>query len=149
DTPFPSVACMIQERLGAKKAAAMDVGAACAGFMYAMITGQQFIESGAYEHILIVGVDKLSKVIDWSDRNTCVLLGDGAGAAILGKVTEGRGILSFELGADGSGGKDLYQNEKGYMVMNGREVFKFAVRQMPESSVSVIEKAGLKKSDVD
>src|SRR5699024_5418476 len=96
-----------------------------------------------------VGVDKLSKIIDWTDRGVCVLLGDGAGAAVLGEVSEGRGILSFELGSDGSGGKDLYQNKAGYMSMNGREVYKFAVRQMPQSSVNVIEKAGLSKDDVD
>jgi|SRR5690625_1778221 len=149
DTPFPSVACMIQDRLGAKNAAAMDLGAACAGFMYAMITGQQYIETGSYEKILIVGVDKLSKIIDWTDRNTCVLLGDGAGAAVMGKVSDGKGILSFELGANGAGGKELYQNEHDHLVMNGREVFKFAVRQMPQSSVNVIEKAGLTKEDVD
>lgn len=149
DTPFPSVACMIQERLGATKAAAMDVAAACAGFMYGVITAQQFIETKAYKHVLVVGVDKLSKITDWTDRNTCVLLGDGAGAAVLGEVSEGKGILSFELGSDGSGGKDLYQNKENYLEMNGREVFKFAVRQMPQSSVNVIEKAGLNKEDVD
>lgn len=149
DTPFPSVACMIQEKLGATNAAAMDVGAACAGFMYAMITAQQFLETGSYKRILIVGVDKLSKIIDWNDRNTCVLLGDGAGAAVMGEVSDGRGILSFELGSDGSKGKELYQDDRGYMIMNGREVYKFAVRQMPESSVKVIEKAGLQKEDVD
>ena len=149
DTPFPSVACMIQDRLGATKAAAMDVAAACAGFMYGMITGQQFIEMKAYKHVLVVGVDKLSKITDWSDRNTCVLLGDGAGAVVLGEVPEGKGILSFELGSDGAGGKDLYQNAENHLVMNGREVFKFAVRQMPQSSVNVIEKAGLSKEDVD
>src|SRR5699024_3604710 len=107
DTPFPSVACMIQDRLGATNAAAMDVSAACAGFMYGIITGQQFIEAGAYENLLVVGVDKLSKITDWTDRNTCVLLGDGAGAAVLGKVSEGNGILSFELGANGAGGPHL------------------------------------------
>ena len=149
DTPFPSVACMIQDRLGAKNAAAMDLGAACAGFMYALISGSQYIETGSYEKILIVGVDKLSKITDWNDRNTCVLLGDGAGAAVLSNVTEDKGILSFELGANGAGGKELYQNKDGYLVMNGREVFKFAVRQMPESSINVIEKAGLTKEDVD
>lgn len=149
DTPFPSVSCMIQERLGATNAAAMDVGAACAGFMYGMITAQQFIKTNAYQKILIVGVDKLSKITDWTDRNTCVLLGDGAGAVVLGKVSEGKGILSFELGADGTGGKELYQNEENHLVMNGREVFKFAVRQMPQSCVNVIEKAGLNKEDVD
>lgn len=149
DTPFPTVACMIQEKLGANNAAAMDVSAACAGFMYGVITGQQFIESGAYKHVLVIGVDKLSKITDWTDRNTCVLLGDGAGAAVLGEVSEGKGILSFELGSDGSGGKYLYQNNENHLVMHGSEVFKFAVRQMPESSMNVIEKAGLNKEDVD
>ena len=147
DHPFPSVACMLQERLGAKNAAAMDVSAACAGFMYGMITAKQFIESDAYKYMLVVGVEKLSKITDWNDRNTAVLFGDGAGAVVMGRVSEGRGILSFELGADGTGGKHLYQDE--YIIMNGREVFKFAVRQMAESSVNVIEKAGLTKEDVD
>lgn len=147
DQPFPSVACMLQERLGAKKAAAMDVSAACAGFMYGIVTGKQFIESGVYKHVLVVGVEKLSKVTDWGDRNTAVLFGDGAGAVILGQVSENRGILSFELGADGTGAKHLYQDE--YIIMNGREVFKFAVRQMGESCINVLEKAGLTKEDVD
>src|SRR5690625_4742622 len=145
DTPFPSVAAMLQERLGAKRAAAMDLGAACAGFMYALITAKQFIDNKAYKHILVIGADKLSKIIDFSDRNTAVLLSDGAGAAVLGEVSAGRGILSFELGADGAGGKDLYQNEHGYVHMNGREVFKFAVRQMPQSTINVVKKAGLQK----
>ncbi|MEW9111468.1 beta-ketoacyl-ACP synthase III [Cytobacillus gottheilii] len=147
DQPFPSVACMLQERLGAKKAAAMDLSAACAGFMYGMITAQQFIKTNAYKYVLVVGVEKLSKITDWDDRNTAVLFGDGAGAAVMGPVSEGRGILSFELGADGSGGKYLYQDEN--IVMNGREVFKFAVRQMGESCINVLEKAGLSKEDVD
>ncbi|MED3551547.1 beta-ketoacyl-ACP synthase III [Cytobacillus praedii] len=147
DRPFPSVATVLQERLGAVNAAAMDVSAACAGFMYGMITAKQFIESGSYKYILVVGVEKLSKITNWEDRNTAVLFGDGAGAVVLGPVSEGRGILSFDLGADGSGGKHLYQED--YIVMNGREVFKFAVRQMGESSVKVLEKAGLSKADVD
>lgn len=147
DQPFPSMACMIQQEIGAVNAAAMDISAACAGFMYGMVTGKQFIESDVYKYVLVVGVEKLSKITDWEDRNTAVLFGDGAGAAILGKVSEGRGILSFELGADGTGGKHLYQDE--FLVMNGREVFKFAVRQMGESAEAVIEKAGLKKEDVD
>ncbi|MCM3602405.1 ketoacyl-ACP synthase III [Robertmurraya korlensis] len=147
DQPFPSVACMLQEKLGAVNAAAMDISAACAGFMYGMITAKQFIESDSYKYVLVVGVEKLSKITDWQDRNTAVLFGDGAGAVVMGKVTEGRGILSFELGADGTGGKHLYQED--YIVMNGREVFKFAVRQMGESSVNVLEKAGLSKEDVD
>jgi 3-oxoacyl-[acyl-carrier-protein] synthase III len=147
DRPFPSVACLLQDRLGAKKAAAMDISAACAGFMYGMITGKQFIDNGVYKNILVIGVEKLSRITDWDDRNTAVLFGDAAGAAVLGPVPDGKGILAFELGADGSGAKHLYQEEN--IVMNGREVFKFAVRQMGESSVNVIEKAGLKKEDVD
>jgi 3-oxoacyl-[acyl-carrier-protein] synthase III len=148
DQPFPSVACMIQERLEAKNAAAMDISAACSGFMYGMVTAKQFVEGGAYKHVLVVGVEKLSKIVDWNDRNTAVLFGDGAGAVVIGPVADGHGILSFELGADGSGGKHLYQ-EKDFITMNGREVFKFAVRQMGESSVHVLDKAGLTKEDVD
>ncbi|MFC0271996.1 beta-ketoacyl-ACP synthase III [Metabacillus herbersteinensis] len=147
DQPFPSVACMIQEKLGAKKAAAMDLSAACAGFMYGMVTAKQIIETGTYKHVLIIGVEKLSKITDWDDRNTAVLFGDGAGACVMGPVSDGKGVLSFELGADGTGAKHLYQDE--YIIMNGREVFKFAVRQMGESSVNVLEKAGLTKEDVD
>src|SRR5699024_576936 len=149
DTPFPSVACMLQDKLGASRAAAMDVSAACSGFMYALITAKQFIETKAYKNILVVGTEKLSKIIDWTDRNTCVLLGDGAGAAVVGEVSSGKGILSFELGANGSGGKYLYQNKENHLVMNGREVYKFAVKQMPESSAYVIDKLGLNKEDVD
>jgi len=149
DTPFPSVSCMIQHRLGAEKAAAMDISAACTGFIYAMTTAEQFIKTGAYKHILIVGVEKLSKITDWTDRNTCVLLGDGAGAAVIGEVSENKGILSFELGANGVGGEFLYQDEHDHLIMNGREVYKFAVQQMPESSVNVIEKIGYNKEEVD
>lgn len=149
DQSFPTVSCMIQEQLGAKKACAMDISAACAGFMYGVVTGKQFIESGTYKHVLVVGVEKLSSITDWEDRNTAVLFGDGAGAAVVGPVSDDRGILSFELGADGTGGQHLYLNEKRHTIMNGREVFKFAVRQMGESCVNVIEKAGLSKEDVD
>jgi len=147
DAPFPSVSCRIQERLGAMNAAAMDLSAACAGFMYGIVTAKQFIETNTYKYVLVVGVEKLSKITDWNDRNTAVLFGDGAGAAIIGPVSDNRGIISFELGADGTGGKHLYQDE--YIIMNGREVFKFAVRQMGESCINVLEKAGLKKEDVD
>ncbi|GAB6430248.1 beta-ketoacyl-ACP synthase III [Bacillus luti] len=147
DRAFPAVACVIQEAIGAKHAAAMDVGAACAGFMYGMITAQQFIQTGTYKNVLVVGSDKLSKIVDWNDRNTAVLFGDGAGAIVMGAVSEGRGVLSFELGADGSGGKHLYQDE--YVMMNGREVFKFAVRQLGDSCLRVLDKAGLTKEDVD
>lgn len=147
DQSFPSVACTLQAKLGATKAAAMDVSAACAGFMYGVITAKQFIDTGAYKYVLVVGSEKLSKITDWEDRSTAVLFGDGAGAVVMGPVSEGRGILSFELGADGTGGKHLYEEK--YIIMNGREVFKFAVRQMGESALNVIEKAGLTKEDVD
>ncbi|PEX92682.1 beta-ketoacyl-ACP synthase III [Bacillus cereus] len=147
DRAFPAVACVIQEAIGAKHAAAMDLSAACAGFMYGMITAQQFIQTGTYKNVLVVGSDKLSKIVDWNDRNTAVLFGDGAGAVVMGAVSEGRGVLSFELGADGSGGKHLYQDE--YVMMNGREVFKFAVRQLGDSCLRVLDKAGLTKEDVD
>lgn len=149
DRPFPSVACMIQDQLGAHNAAAMDLSAACAGFMYGLVTAKQFIESNTYDYVLVVGVEKLSKITNWEDRNTAVLFGDGACAAVMGKVSENRGILSFELGADGTGGKNLFQNDAGHIEMNGREVFKFAVRQMGESALNVIEKAGYTKEDVD
>lgn len=147
DHSFPSVACMLQPRLGCVNASAMDVSAACAGFMYAVATAKQFIETKSCKNILVVGVEKLSKITDWNDRNTAVLFGDGAGAVVMGPVSEGRGVLAFDLGADGTGGQYLYQEK--YIMMNGREVFKFAVRQMGESSVKVLEKAGLTKNDVD
>lgn len=148
DQRFPAVATMVQDRIGATNAAAMDISAACAGFMYGIVTGQQFIEAGMYDYVLVIGVEKLSKFLDWNDRNTAVLFGDGGGAVVLGKVSEGRGILSSELGADGSGGKHL-EHDGTHIQMNGREVFKFAVRQMGESAVSVTEKAGLTTEDVD
>ncbi|OEC02848.1 3-oxoacyl-ACP synthase [Lysinibacillus sphaericus] len=149
DQTFPSVACMVQEQIGAVNAAAMDQAAACAGFIYSLVTAKQFVESNAYKYVLVVGVEKLSKVINWEDRNTAVLFGDGASAAIVGPVSEGRGILSFELGADGTGGKHLYLTKQDTIAMNGREVFKFAVRQMGESAVNVLDKAGLTKEEVD
>ena len=148
DRNFPSVACQIADRLGVARPA-MDISAACAGFIYGLVTAKQFIEMNSYDKILVVGVEKLSKFIDWNDRNTAVLFGDGASAAIISKVSEGRGILSFELGADGSGGKHLYLDDEKHIFMNGREVFKFAVRQMGESAVNVLKKAGLRKEDCD
>ncbi|MED3661822.1 beta-ketoacyl-ACP synthase III [Ureibacillus sp. FSL K6-8385] len=149
DRAFPSVACQIQEKLGAVNAAAMDLSAACSGFIYALATAKLFVESNNYDYVLVVGAEKLSKITDWKDRNTAVLFGDGASAAVVGKVSEGRGILAFELGADGSGGKYLHMNDENFIYMNGREVFKFAVRQMGATALSVIEKAGLSKEDVD
>ncbi|MEE6451764.1 beta-ketoacyl-ACP synthase III [Gottfriedia sp. NPDC057948] len=148
DKSFPSVACVIQERLGAKNAAAMDISAACAGFIYGVVTAAQFVKTGTYSRVLVIGAEKLTKIVNWEDRNTAVLFGDGAGAAVIGPVSEGRGILSYELGADGTGGKHLYKGGD-HLVMNGREVFKFAVRQMGDSCETVLKLAGLTKEEVD
>ncbi len=150
DRPFPSVACMVQEALEIRNVPAMDVSAACSGFIYAIATAKAFIETGTYKNVLVIGSEKFSKTIDWEDRSTCVLFGDGAGAVVLSEVSADKGILSIDLGADGTGAKQLYIDKKtGKTVMNGREVFKFAVRQMPESSIKAVEQAGLKKEDVD
>jgi len=150
DHRFPSVANLVQDRLGLRNVPSMDQLAACTGFIYSMVTASQFIEAGTYKNVLIVGVDKLSKITDFTDRSTAVLFGDGAGAAVIGEVDEGFGIKSFELGSKGSGAPHLYDDaETGKLQMNGREVFKFAVRQMGESSVNVTEKAGLDADDID
>lgn len=150
DHRFPSVANIVQDRLGLRNVPSMDQLAACTGFIYSMVTASQFIEAGTYKNVLIVGVDKLSKITDFTDRSTAVLFGDGAGAAVIGEVDEGFGIKSFELGSKGSGAGYLYDDkDSGYLHMNGREVFKFAVRQMGESSVNVTEKAGLEADDID
>lgn len=149
DQAFPSVANIVQDAIGAKNAASMDMSAACTGFMYGLVTAQQFVQTGAYNNVLVIGVEKLSKVLDFENRNTAVLFGDGASAAIVSNVAEGRGFLAFDLGSDGSGGKHLFLNDQRHIEMNGREVFKFAVRTMGESALRVIEKAGLQKEDVD
>ncbi|KHF39916.1 beta-ketoacyl-ACP synthase III [Halalkalibacter okhensis] len=150
DYSFPSVACLVQGALEIQNAAAMDISAACSGFVYGVVTGQQFVQSGTYRNVLVIGSEKFSKIIDWSDRNTCVLFGDGAGAVVLSTVSEQRGILSYDLGADGSGSEHLLVGKESNCVeMNGREVFKFAVRRLPESSLHVVEKAGLSKEEVN
>ncbi|TYP59973.1 beta-ketoacyl-ACP synthase III [Thermosediminibacter litoriperuensis] len=162
DMMFPSTACVVQRRIGAFKAAAFDLSAGCTGFIYALTTAAQFIASGMYRNILIFGAETLSKIVDWQDRNTCVLFGDGAGAAVISEVEQG-GILESLLGADG-GGKDLLfmpaggsrepasietvRARKHYIKMNGNEVFKFAVKIMEESTRKVVEKANLTMNDV-
>ncbi|AVQ34509.1 ketoacyl-ACP synthase III [Staphylococcus muscae] len=150
DHRFPTVANKLQERLGLSKVASMDQLAACTGFMYSIVTARAFILSGDYKNILVVGAEKLSKITDLNDRGTAILFGDGAGAAIIGEVSGNRGILSYEVGSDGIGGKYLYQEQETDMIrMNGREVFKFAVRVMGESSARVVEKAELTADDID
>ncbi|OPJ56930.1 beta-ketoacyl-ACP synthase III [Alkalithermobacter paradoxus] len=164
DMAFPSTACIVQKNIGASKAAAFDLEAACSGFIYGVTIGKQFIETGMYKKILVIGAETLSKIVDWSDRNTCVLFGDGAGAVVLGEVDENEGILSAYLGADGLGGEFLSQPAGGsripasvstvndrlhYIKMEGSEVFKFAVRIMGESAKKALELANLSSEDID
>lgn len=164
DNPFPATACLVQERLGAGRAAAFDISAGCTGFVYALGVASQFIATGAYENILVIGAEVLSKFINWQDRNTCVLFGDGAGAVVLKSVPAGEGLLGLYLGSDGSGAGHLEVPAGGSRLpaststvrdrlhtihMNGPEVFKFAVRMMSEASLKVLEQAGLKKEDID
>lgn len=164
DTMFPSTACLLQERLGAAKASALDVSAACTGFLYGITTAAQFIANGMYRYVLVIGVETLSKITNYEDRNTCVLFGDGAGAALLGPVKEGYGFQAFDLGADGSGGPLLAQKGGGsripasresveqnlhYISMAGGEVFKFAVRVMNSATEAVLDKAGVDREEID
>jgi 3-oxoacyl-[acyl-carrier-protein] synthase-3 len=162
DMFFPSTACIVQKNIKAVNAAAFDINAACSGFIYAMSTAWQFIRSGHYKNALIIGADTLSKVTDWEDRNTCVLFGDGAGAFVLGRVSEG-GILSTQLGSDGASGELLtcpacfYAPEeeekrggkKRTTWMNGGEVFKFAVKIMPFAFEKAMEKAHVGVEQID
>lgn len=164
DMFFPSTACLVQDRLGAKQAAAFDLSAACSGFIYGLATAASFVKTGMYRRILVVGAETLSRITDYTDRNTCVLFGDGAGAVIVGEVPEGRGFKSFVLGADGSGGELLRIRGGGsrapaseqsvaeklhYLEMNGREVFKFAVRVMGSAAEEALAKANMGKEDID
>ncbi|MEG6584087.1 beta-ketoacyl-ACP synthase III [Dendrosporobacter sp. 1207_IL3150] len=164
DMSFPSVACLVQDRLKAKNAAAFDLSAACSGFTYGMVVASSFIKSGVYKKVLVIGAETLSKIIDWEDRNTCILFGDGAGAAVLGQVEDGYGILGVELGADGSGGDllkvpaggsrqptsiETCNNKLHFIHMNGNEVFKFAVKVMGEAAVKALDDAGLDPESID
>lgn len=164
DRIIPSTACMIQNLLGAKHAAAFDLSAACSGFAYAASVAAQFIETGAYNKALVIGAETLSKYINWEDRNTCVLFGDGAGAAVLGQVEEGYGILSFDLGSDGSGGDAIQIPSSGSLMpvskesidqklnlihMNGRDVFKFAVKAMGKTVKNSLAKIDMPQEKID
>ena len=159
----PSMSCIIQGKLGATKAAAFDINAACSGFIYGMTVASQFIKSGTYKNILVIGCEGLSKITDWEDRNTCILFGDGAGAAVLGPVEEGYGIITTTIGADGSLGNVLtvpccYMNEedielrprenKRVLWMEGSKVLKFAVRIMEYGAKKVLEDANMTLDDV-
>ena len=166
DMLFPATACIIQDKIGAVNAAAFDLEAGCSGFVYALSTAAQFIESGAYDNILVIGAETLSKITDWEDRSTCVLFGDGAGACLLqaDNSENEAGIMAFELGADGSGAdclkvpgggsmipasQESVKNREHFIKMEGNQVFKFAVKTMAQASKRVIEQAGLSVSDID
>jgi len=163
DTIFPSTACHIQHKIGATRAAAFDVQAACSGFLYALVTAEQFIAAGAYETILVVGAEKLSSIVNWQDRNTCVLFGDGAGAVVLRHRPGARGLLAFDLGADGAqteilsvpaGGcrlpitPEVLDQRLQCLQMSGKEVFKYAVNAMNRSAEECLEKAGCKPGQI-
>jgi 3-oxoacyl-[acyl-carrier-protein] synthase-3 len=158
-----SQACLVQAELGGN-AGAFDVGAACSGFVYALSTATQFIQTGLYDRVLVIGADTLTRFVDYTDRSTCILFGDGAGAVVLEATDEPRGLLSTVLGADGAGHKHLYVPGWGalvpesaglfpeyrpYLKMNGNEVFRFAVRVMGDAAVEAVEQAGLTFDQVD
>jgi len=161
DRITPASAAYVQHAIGATDAAAFDIVAGCSGFIYALVTAYQFILAGSYSNILVVGSEALTRVVDWEDRSTCVLFGDGAGAVVVQANDKATDMLGFVLGNDGSGADKLYAsgpcgkrtdvlpNGHYYLRMDGREVFRFAVNAMVESSKQVIAKAGLEVSDID
>lgn len=164
DMLFPSTACLIQDALGCTRAAAFDLSAACSGFAYGLAVTSQLVASGAFERVLLIGSDVLTKFTDWTDRGTCILFGDGAGAAVVSTVDPGQGVLGFDLGSDGSGSQMLTIPSSGslhpqseqtlkdrlqFIHMDGPAVFRFAVRIMGESAARSVEKCGLTPHDVD
>ena len=159
DCNYPSGACEVQAKIGAVNAAAFDISAACSGFIFAMNIVQGFFKSGIYQTALIIGAETLSKVVDWDDRSTCVLFGDGAGAAVL--KNEESGIIDMLMGSDGTKGEALKctsrslgnfltgeRPELGFMTMDGQEVFRFAVKRVPESIESLIKRNQTAKEDI-
>ena len=163
DMQTPATACIVQNALGAKKAICFDISAACAGFVYALTIAQQFIACGSCKNALVIGTEVLSSITDWKDRNTCVLFGDGAGAAVLSEVESG-GIIASYLGGNGSiydilmvpaGGSRMPASQETldkrlhYLNMRGNELFKIAVKAMHDAACVVLERAGLKAEDVD
>lgn len=164
DHLWPATACLVQDRIGAQGAQAVDISAACAGFVYGLQMAGALIQTGAVRKALVVGADTLSRHVDWTDRSTCVLFGDGAGAVVLGQVPAGYGLLGSAMGADGSrfgdllipaGGTrmpltpELLAERKDKLLMHGQEVFKFAVRIMGESCLAALDRAGMTPDDVN
>jgi 3-oxoacyl-[acyl-carrier-protein] synthase III len=157
DMMFPSTSALLADRLGASDAAAYDLSAGCTGFMYAIVQAYGMVAAGLAQRALVVGGDVLSRILDWSDRSTVVLFGDGAGAVVL-EPSDEAGFLAFELGADGAGGEHLWLPASGsrvfddpdrFVKMNGREVFKFATRVLVDSAQAVLEREGTRVEDVD
>lgn len=164
DHPFPSTANIISDKVGMKNAWSFDVNAACSGFIYALTTGSQFIETGKYKKVIVVGADKMSSIIDYEDRATCVIFGDGGGAVLLEPNSEGYGVVDSVLKSDGSGRKYLIQPAGGsvnpasketvekrmhYVHQEGKAVFKFAVTNMADVSAEIMERNNLTSDDVD
>src|SRR5436190_2148791 len=157
DMAFPSSSALMADALGMPDAAAYDLSAGCTGFVYAIAQAHGMLAAGLAHRALVVGADVLSKILDWTDRSTLVLFGDGAGAVVLERVEEG-GFLGFELGADGGGGANLwlpgsgsrhFDDSERFVKMNGREVFKFATRVMVHSAETILEQCGRTIADVD
>lgn len=163
DMQFPSTACIIQERLGINNIPAFDLTAVCSGFVYALTVGAQFIANEFSRTVLVIGTEAVSRVINWSDKDTCMLIGDGAGAVVLRQVPSGYGIMSAKLGADGSGASfmmvpaggsqkpataEVIEQKKNKIQMNGAEVFKFAMKKLPEVTEQALELANLHTEDL-
>ena len=163
DMFFPATACLVQDRLGAKRAWGFDLSAACSGFAYALTVGAQFVGSGAHKKVVVIGSDVMSSILDYKDRATCVLFGDGAGAVLLEPAKDGEGILDFSHDVDGSGGHCLYMPGGGSLHpsthetidknmhvvhQDGSQVFKYAVRRMAELAACLLERNGFSSDDL-
>lgn len=160
---FPATACLVQDAIGAKNAGAMDLSSGCTGFIYAMAAGASFVRSGDYDYVLLISAEVLTRIADWTDRSTCVLFGDGAGAAVMGPCGRDEGLLSFALSSHGEYGDllilpgggsrlrltpELIAQRQDCLQMQGPEIFKLAVRGIPRIAKSALDKAGLSASDV-
>ena len=163
DMLFPATACLIQDRIGAKKAWGFDLSAACSGFVYALTVGAQFVGAGTHKKVMVIGSDTMTSILDYTDRATCVLFGDGAGAVLIEPAADGEGILDFTHDVDGSGGQFLYMPGGGslhppthetvekrmhYVHQEGSQVFKYAVRRMAEMAVDLLERNGMTSNDL-
>jgi len=161
DLPFPSVACLVQTHFGMNAAGALDVNATCAGFTYALHLANALITAGLHRKVLVIGADAVSKITDYTDRSTCILFGDGAGAVLIERDDEHPAFLAAHIGADGSGGKHVYRTGlasslngqplegNGKIVQNGREVYKFAVTTVPKGMEALLAASGLRIEDID